>query len=62
MTPEEFKEADRICAKALDRNLSDYDEKFVNDIADKLGKYGEDTYLTARQWQHLNTIAERYWL
>ena len=60
LTYKEFREADRIMAKALDCDLSAWDEQFVNDMTDRLGEYGEGTYISRRQWAEIHRIEERY--
>lgn len=60
MTEDEFKRVDRILAKALDADLSDWDSDFVNDMADRLEKYGHDAIITPRQWAQINRIEDQY--
>lgn len=60
LKPGEFKEADRICSAALDRNLSDWDERFINDVADRLDEFGVLAHITERQWEQLHRIERQY--
>ena len=53
-------EADDICKAACDYMLSGWDEQFINDMTNNLGKYGRETLISSSQWEQLRRIKEQY--
>ena len=60
LSREQFREADDICKAALDYMLSGWDEQFINDMTNNLGKYGRETLISSSQWEQLRRIKEQY--
>jgi len=56
-----FRWLDPLVKVALDRvdELSDWPTDFVSSLADRLGRYGRNTFMTGKQWDQIVAIADR---
>lgn len=61
MTPEEIEYMELIIASYKDDNsmLSAWEQGFIKDVAARFEKYGNDTHMSARQWEFIDKAAEK---
>ena len=61
LTDREYKRADWILGKAHTNpeDLSPWEENFVDDMTDRIAKYGKGLSLSEKQWDVLGRIADK---
>lgn len=60
MTREEFKDLDSTLAKLSDCDLGPWDRDFVDDMIRRLGRYEEQTFMSAKQWEQIERMKDQY--
>lgn len=57
---EDIEDLDKLLSALQDLDLSAWDTDFVNDMTDRLGKYGESAHVTGKQWEQLERMRNQY--
>ncbi|WP_137390867.1 hypothetical protein [Rhodoligotrophos defluvii] len=60
MMRSEFDDLKRTLLDLEDRDLSNWDRNFVEDMFKRVEKWGVDTIVTGRQWEQLQRMREQY--
>ena len=60
MTRADFESLDRLLSKLDDCDLGQWDRDFVDDMVKRVGKYGVDTIVTAKQWEQLQRMQDQH--
>lgn len=56
------KQLDRLLAKLQDCDLGDWDADFVDDMTKRMGRYGPEIFLSARQEEQINRLKRQHGL
>lgn len=57
---DEAEELDKVLSALQDCDLSEWDIDFVNDMTDKLAKWGDRIIITGSQWAQLERMKNQY--
>lgn len=55
-----YVEVDRLVAKLQDCDLSEWDQDFVENLAERLGRYGSRTHISDLQYEQLERMRGDY--
>lgn len=57
---ENVADLDKLLSALQDCDLSEWDTDFVNDMTDKLEKFGDSIHVTGKQWEQLERMRSQY--
>lgn len=57
---DDLDELEELLEKLSNHNLTSWEQDFVEDLANKVEKYQERTFVSVRQWEQLDRMRDKY--